>query len=27
VGDVETRRARLEDVFVSILGSDPGAAP
>ena len=27
VGDVETRRARLEDVFVSILGSEGGAAP
>ena len=24
VGDVETRRARLEDVFVSILGNDAG---
>jgi ABC-2 type transport system ATP-binding protein len=27
LGDVETRRARLEDVFVSILGSDDGEAP
>jgi len=26
VGDVETRRARLEDVFVSILGADAGEA-
>jgi ABC-2 type transport system ATP-binding protein len=24
VGDVETRRARLEEVFVSILGGDAG---